>query len=281
MPRIRNIKPAFYRSIELYELEIDVNKDREGPYLNMRIAFSGLFTVADVKGRFEWKPRILKLDCLPHDAINFEEILEELRNSGFIQKYCIEGKSYGLIPTFCKHQIFTKKEQKSGSRLPEPTENSIKISEESIEQSKNSTGTVPVMVPERYEVGRRKKEIGNRKKDSSGRNSTNLDRNDVSKKSDFETFWKLYPNKVGKAAACKKWDSVVAGKIEFVKIINNLTEQKKSDQWSKDGGQYIPNPLTYLNQGRWDDEINNQSKNKIVGSREGEDLELKYGGVTQ
>ena len=29
-------------------------------------------------------------------------------------------------------------------------------------------------------------------------------------------------------------------------------------QWTKEGGQYIPNPTTWLNQGRWDDktEIN-------------------------
>lgn len=27
----------------------------------------------------------------------------------------------------------------------------------------------------------------------------------------------------------------------------------QNEQWRKDNGQYIPNPATWLNQGRWDD----------------------------
>jgi hypothetical protein len=34
-----------------------------------------------------------------------------------------------------------------------------------------------------------------------------------------------------------------------------IAKQKKTDQWTKDGGQYIPNPATWLNQGRWQDEV--------------------------
>ena len=30
--------------------------------------------------------------------------------------------------------------------------------------------------------------------------------------------------------------------------------QKESDQWTRDDGQFIPLPATYLNQGRWKDE---------------------------
>lgn len=30
--------------------------------------------------------------------------------------------------------------------------------------------------------------------------------------------------------------------------------QKKSEQWTKSNGQFIPNPLTWINQGRWDNE---------------------------
>ena len=33
-----------------------------------------------------------------------------------------------------------------------------------------------------------------------------------------------------------------------------VNAQKLSRQWQKDGGQYIPNPATWLNQGRWEDE---------------------------
>ena len=37
------------------------------------------------------------------------------------------------------------------------------------------------------------------------------------------------------------------------KMLSTLGWQAKSVQWQRNGGQYIPNPATWLNQGRWDD----------------------------
>ena len=34
-----------------------------------------------------------------------------------------------------------------------------------------------------------------------------------------------------------------------------LEAQKKSEDWLKDKGQFIPYPTTWLNQGRWEDEV--------------------------
>jgi hypothetical protein len=38
------------------------------------------------------------------------------------------------------------------------------------------------------------------------------------------------------------------------RMLEAIKEQKASDQWKRDNGQYIPNPATWLNQGRWEDE---------------------------
>lgn len=67
----------------------------------------------------------------------------------------------------------------------------------------------------------------------------------------FEEFWQAYPKKVGKDAAQKSWTKTRA-KIDDV--LKALQWQKESDQWQKNDGQFIPNPATYLNQGRWQDE---------------------------
>jgi hypothetical protein len=70
----------------------------------------------------------------------------------------------------------------------------------------------------------------------------------------FETFCKLYPKKVGKDAARKSWDKLKA-KAETLSLITDaLAWQVESDQWKKEGGQFIPNPSTYLNQARWLDQ---------------------------
>ena len=41
----------------------------------------------------------------------------------------------------------------------------------------------------------------------------------------------------------------------FDKIMAAVKAAKVSKQWNRDDGQFIPNPATWLNQGRWDDEL--------------------------
>ena len=67
----------------------------------------------------------------------------------------------------------------------------------------------------------------------------------------FEEFWEAYPKKVGKGEAVKKWAKL---KPPLEKVLSTLEWQKASDQWSKDNGQFIPNPTTWINQCRWEDE---------------------------
>jgi len=41
----------------------------------------------------------------------------------------------------------------------------------------------------------------------------------------------------------------------FLAVLSAIAAQKATDQWKKDGGQFIPLPATWLRQGRWDDEV--------------------------
>ncbi|NLK37969.1 MAG: hypothetical protein GX299_07785 [Epulopiscium sp.] len=44
--------------------------------------------------------------------------------------------------------------------------------------------------------------------------------------------------------------------IDFLeKVLASLEVQKRSADWQKDGGQYIPYPASWLNAGCWDDEV--------------------------
>lgn len=69
----------------------------------------------------------------------------------------------------------------------------------------------------------------------------------------FESFWSVYPRKVGKVAAKKAFAKIP--KSVWPKLVPAVEVQKQSYQWSRDGGQYIPYPATWLTQGRWDDEV--------------------------
>lgn len=68
----------------------------------------------------------------------------------------------------------------------------------------------------------------------------------------FEAFWKAYPKKVGKKDARKAFRRVDA---PLESLLSAIERQKCADQWKRDGGRFIPNPSTWLNQGRWEDEL--------------------------
>jgi hypothetical protein len=72
---------------------------------------------------------------------------------------------------------------------------------------------------------------------------------------DFDVFWKAYPRKVGgKKNALKAW-----GKAEdrppLADILAAIERAKQTEQWKRDGGQFIPYPATWLNKGMWDDDV--------------------------
>lgn len=71
----------------------------------------------------------------------------------------------------------------------------------------------------------------------------------------FAEFWKTYPKKVGKDAAEKAWNRKVKSTETIKAIIEAVRTQAQSDAWKKDGGQFVPNPATWLNAGRWKDEM--------------------------
>lgn len=69
---------------------------------------------------------------------------------------------------------------------------------------------------------------------------------------DFDSFWKAYPRKTGKAAAKKAW-AKLKPTVETMRLIfKALDWQCGSKQWAEDG--IIPHASTWLNGRRWEDE---------------------------
>ncbi len=71
--------------------------------------------------------------------------------------------------------------------------------------------------------------------------------------SSFERFWAAYPKKTAKQQALKAWQKLKPDKALIDVILSSLERQKRSVQWTKDNGQYIPYPATWLNGRRWED----------------------------
>jgi HNH endonuclease. len=73
----------------------------------------------------------------------------------------------------------------------------------------------------------------------------------------FEEFWSHYPRKVGKGAAYKSWQRIgKKGETKVPIIMAALKAQIEAHHFYNERGEaMIPNPSTWLNQRRWEDEI--------------------------
>ena len=70
----------------------------------------------------------------------------------------------------------------------------------------------------------------------------------------FEQFWKAYPStprKGGKAKCKQVWDKSYCD-TQAEQILKHINWLKTTEQWLKANGAFIPAPLVYLNQQRWD-----------------------------
>jgi hypothetical protein len=105
--RIRSVKPEFFT-------------DRiSGRWpLDTMAFYVALWCLADDDGRFEWEPEAIRGRLFPFKPdLDVAAYLNQLESAGKVQRYTVDGLSYGLIPSFTKHQ---KPNRKVKSKLPPP-----------------------------------------------------------------------------------------------------------------------------------------------------------------
>lgn len=132
MARARNIKPGFFQNDELAELHpLD------------RLAFIGMWTIANFRGCIECRPKMLKVQILPYDDCDMESIIQNLEQARFIRSYFVQGKRHLKIINFEKHQNPHKNERDAGTEIPDITEQD----ETAIENSElKQDGTKPDLI---------------------------------------------------------------------------------------------------------------------------------------
>lgn len=120
MARIRTVKPEFFTSEDIVEID---------PLA--RLLYIALWCEADKEGRFAWKPKTFKMRYLPADKCDIDALCDALLSRGLVVMY---GEGYAFIPTFKSHQHINPREKDSA--LPVPTEENItrraRVSDESV-----------------------------------------------------------------------------------------------------------------------------------------------------
>ncbi|SKB32676.1 hypothetical protein [Sphingopyxis flava] len=93
MSRIRSVHPGFFTDEDIVTVSMAA-----------RLCLIGLGIEADDKGVFEWKPVRLKMRLFPVDAVDMAALLDELVEAGLVRDYDFDGRRYGAIRNFRKHQ---------------------------------------------------------------------------------------------------------------------------------------------------------------------------------
>lgn len=265
MSRMRGVKPELFKHEGLYDLEAETG-------LPVRIAFIGLWTVADREGRFRWLPRRLKVDVLPWDGLDFDAVLSALERGGFVRSYEVDGERFGHIPKWSLHQRIPTREPKS--QLPCPpndTEKHCQSTAEALSKQRNSTH-------EREREREREREYP---LPPSGEVS---EFSDSQTAGGFEAFWNAYPKPVDKANASRAWNDIDPDPLTQQQILLALARQKLSERWLANDGRWIPHPAAYLRKSLWNDilpaggsasETPEQRASRILSERQSRERETR------
>jgi len=237
MARKRMIDPEFWRDEKIAQL-----KHME------RLLFIGLWNYADDEGYGRASPTLLKADIFPYDVLKASEIEAGLANIAALDMiilYSVGGQSYYQVVNFKKHQTINRP-TKSVFPRPDPslTEHSLSTHGVLTESSLSTHGALTPNIKEEKIKEDKRKENNTKEKKST----------DVDAQVWFERFWTLYPKKTAKKDAIKAWSKIRPEQSLFESIIAGVERWAASEQWRKDNGQYIPNPATFLNGERWNDE---------------------------
>ena len=101
------------------------------------------------------------------------------------------------------------------------------------------------------------KEVLITKNNSSSSTSSSIAHSSDIYTSSFKKFWENYPRKVGKKKAMQAWNKIKQDDGSIERILEALKEQKETKQWQSN--RFIPHPSTWLNQERWNDELESDS----------------------
>ena len=188
------------------------------------VLFYRLIVNCDDYGRFDGRTAVIKNRLFPlKDNLtlkNVEVAINKLARIGLITPYESGGKPFLFLPTWNEHQVVRAKK----SRFPEPESICMQMISDDCKCLRN-----PIRIQSESES----------ESESNTRES-------------FAVFWAAYPRKEGKK---KAEDAFVKCSAPLETLLSALERQKKSSQWLKDGGQFIPHAATWLNGKRWEDEL--------------------------
>lgn len=208
--------------------------------------FYRLMVNCDDYGRMDARPKVLSSKLFPLRDIRINQITDALRalsSAELVVLYEENGHPFLQMVTWDRHQTIRAKKSKypaPDSTCKQMNADEIICKQMNADESKCSRNPIqsnPIRNP------------------NPNPNPTRAREKDTLTDDGFDSFWKEYPNRVAKQDAVKAWKKLKVDPELLEKIMTGLSRWKASDEWSRDGGRYIPHPASWLNGKRWEDEV--------------------------
>lgn len=214
------------------------------------VFYRRLMSVVDDFGRFDGRPQVLRCRLYPLKVNEVREAdisrwIAACEKAGLIALYQHDSKPYILFG-----KLGSPRNANSKFPPPPPESERLLSSENDSKQLKtvvNNCVQLQTLAPGSYSYSGTGTGTGD---DRNGTGGAEIKKKPDSSK--FQRFWKQYPRKVGKPKAESAFIKVVTD-ADFDAVMTGLDRWKRSNDWTKDRGQYIPHPTTFLNQRRWED----------------------------
>lgn len=169
--------------------------------------------------------KALVVPARPETVKEVEAAMEEIVRIGLIERYEVNGEQYIHIVQWENHQ--TLRTDRATWEYPgKPSGN------------QPATNRQPAGAEGKVREGKVREGKNNNVRDDG-----------------FDAFWSSYPRRVNKVGAKRSWTRINPDPKLQGTILLALDAHKRSEQWTKDEGRFIPHPATWLNQKRWEDDL--------------------------
>jgi hypothetical protein len=236
MARIRTLKPEFWQNEKLSSLPLEAH-----------FLAAALLNYADDFGYFNAHPGLIRAACvtLREDFGSIPELLLRLQTVDYLRlSEGSDGRLYGWIVNFSDHQ-----------KVSHPTASKIAA----LADFPENFGSPPDSFrPE-----------GNREQ-GTGNGILRSGRADPDRLAGFDQFYSAYPRKRSRGDAEKAWQKLKPDAEMLALILAALESAKASDDWTRDGGKFIPYPASWLNAKGWADEFHPPFAVGIIGATQSE-----------
>lgn len=207
--------------------------------------FFRLIVNCDDYGRMDARPAVIKAKLYPLKDYRLDQIEDALRalsSAELVILYKVDGKPFLQMRTWDRHQTIRAKK----SKYPSPQDGEI-----------TSENICTQMQADECKCSRNPIQ---------SESESNPNPNDCA--AAFDKFWSAYPRHTNKRQALKAFEKLNPDEAMLGVMLAAIEKQKNSQQWTKDGGQFIPHPATWLNGCRWEDEMPSGNAGKQVTAQQ-------------